>query len=227
VIPLTDDGGAFATAVTVHASDAGRPAADDPDICTRWAEGEALPEALTVKLNPHMSCMAGTDHPHQPRCVALAGDVGHAVRCTAYASRPSPCHELQPGEDKCQRARARHGLPPLQVPTSGVTLPEPVGGMVIDIAHDALAGLAASTHDAEATDLSLVVATRVMAGAATVGTAGGDPAAGETAAPDAVVIVAVDPVPAERLAGSHAMPALAPAVPQAPDEPAHGDPDVA
>jgi Fe-S-cluster containining protein len=79
-----------------------------------WSEAAArgLPDALTEKLDPWMSCMAGTSRP-APRCVALRGTIGGEVACTVYAERPSPCRELQPGDDQCARARLRHGLPPL------------------------------------------------------------------------------------------------------------------
>jgi len=80
-----------------------------------WAEApeRRLPDALVEKLNPYLANMAGTNRP-VPRCHALAGIVGTRVSCGVYAQRPSPCRELQPGEDKCNRARARHGLPPLE-----------------------------------------------------------------------------------------------------------------
>lgn len=79
-----------------------------------WAEAEPLPATLTRPLGRWYACMAGTEQP-RPRCDALAGDIGGSVACTVYAQRPSPCRELQPGEDKCQRARRRHGLPPLGI----------------------------------------------------------------------------------------------------------------
>jgi Fe-S-cluster containining protein len=80
-----------------------------------WAEAESfgLDPALIRPLTPWHACMAGTQQP-QPRCEALDGEVGVAVSCGVYGSRPSPCRELQPGEDKCQRARARHGLAPIE-----------------------------------------------------------------------------------------------------------------
>ncbi len=77
-----------------------------------WAEAEALPAALTRPLGRWYACMAGTEQP-QPRCQALQGDIGASVACRVYDQRPAPCRELKPGDDKCQRARARHGLPPL------------------------------------------------------------------------------------------------------------------
>lgn len=79
-----------------------------------WAEAEerGLPEAMTEPLQRWFSCMAGTNQP-QPRCVALQGEIGTAVACGVYAQRPTPCREVQAGDEQCQRARAKHGLPPL------------------------------------------------------------------------------------------------------------------
>lgn len=80
-----------------------------------WAEAEhnGLDPALVEPLTPVYSCMAGTNAA-TPRCVALSGTIGEAVACTVYPQRTSPCRELQPGDDKCNRARAKHGLPPLK-----------------------------------------------------------------------------------------------------------------
>ncbi len=79
-----------------------------------WAEAaeRGLPETLYEPLTPVMACMRGT-HSKTPRCSALAGEVGGQVACTVYAQRCSPCRELQPGDAKCQQARAAHGLPAL------------------------------------------------------------------------------------------------------------------
>ncbi|MDG0857553.1 YkgJ family cysteine cluster protein [Roseateles puraquae] len=79
-----------------------------------WAEaddapGGTVPAGLTRQVNAQMRCMAGTER--QPaRCVALDGDEGRRVRCAIYDRRSSSCQELQPGDDKCRRARAAHGL---------------------------------------------------------------------------------------------------------------------
>jgi hypothetical protein len=82
-----------------------------------WAEAQqlGLSDARIERLTPHLACMAGTNRP-APRCDALQGEIGDQVSCLAYAARPSPCRELQPGDEKCHRARARHGLPPLTGP---------------------------------------------------------------------------------------------------------------
>jgi Fe-S-cluster containining protein len=79
-----------------------------------WAEAEQFSiDAIALRrVHRWLVCMAGTER-HPPRCHALQGEVGRRVACSIYPSRPSPCRELQPGEDKCQRARAAHGLPPL------------------------------------------------------------------------------------------------------------------
>ena len=44
----------------------------------------------------------------------LTGTVGVRAACGIYEWRPNPCRELEPGSDGCERARARHGLPPLE-----------------------------------------------------------------------------------------------------------------
>lgn len=76
-----------------------------------WAEAPegGLPDELIERVTPHLACMAGTNQP-TPRCEALQGEVGRQVTCTVYTARPSPCREVQPGSEKCNRARARHGL---------------------------------------------------------------------------------------------------------------------
>lgn len=81
-----------------------------------WAEAEhhGIDAAALRQVNPRLACMAGTDR-QPPRCHALQGAVGRRVACSIYASRPSPCRELQPGEEKCAKARAAHGLPPLEM----------------------------------------------------------------------------------------------------------------
>jgi Fe-S-cluster containining protein len=79
-----------------------------------WAEatGRGLPEAAVEQAAPHLACMAGTNQP-RPHCHALEGKVGEWVSCRLYELRPSPCREVQPGDEKCRVARVRHGLPPL------------------------------------------------------------------------------------------------------------------
>ncbi len=79
-----------------------------------WAEaddapGGTVPVALTRQLSPQLRCMAGTES-RPARCVALDGEVGRSVGCRIYTQRSSSCHELQPGDEKCLRARAAHGL---------------------------------------------------------------------------------------------------------------------
>ncbi|WIT12212.1 YkgJ family cysteine cluster protein [Paucibacter sediminis] len=75
-----------------------------------WAEASDLPDALTERVSPLYSCMAGT-HSKAPRCAALQGEIGGAVACSVYAQRPSPCREVVAGDAKCLAARQRHGLP--------------------------------------------------------------------------------------------------------------------
>lgn len=54
-----------------------------------------------------------------PRCVALDGRMGAFTTCTIHTTRPTPCRDFNAaGEEgasneRCDAARARHGLPPL------------------------------------------------------------------------------------------------------------------
>jgi len=79
-----------------------------------WAEApqSGLSDSLVERVSPHLGCMAGTNQP-APRCQALQGEVGKEVVCVAYAARPSPCREVQPGSEKCNKARAKYGMEPL------------------------------------------------------------------------------------------------------------------
>ncbi|HEX8782440.1 MAG TPA: YkgJ family cysteine cluster protein [Steroidobacteraceae bacterium] len=85
-----------------------------------WAEAvqRGLPDSYTERVNPHLVSLAGTNRP-APRCCALRGEVGKQVACLVYPARPSPCRELQPGDDNCSRARALHGLAPIDSKRSG------------------------------------------------------------------------------------------------------------
>lgn len=77
-----------------------------------------VPDAMTLSVTGTTVRMRGTDDA-QPRCCALEGEVGRQVRCSIYAARPSPCREFAPyaalgiGDSACDRARRRHGFPPL------------------------------------------------------------------------------------------------------------------
>ncbi|MFT4172487.1 MAG: YkgJ family cysteine cluster protein [Rhodocyclaceae bacterium] len=80
--------------------------------------GGYVPAALADEETASTCRMRGTDR-SPPRCVALVGTVGQAVRCGIYEYRPDPCREfaahgvLGIGNRACNDARARHGLPPL------------------------------------------------------------------------------------------------------------------
>lgn len=91
-----------------------------------WSEAERFlggttPTELTVRVGPHRVAMRGTCGT-SPRCVALIGEIGRDVRCTIYERRPSPCREFAASwangthSERCDRARAAHGLPPLEPP---------------------------------------------------------------------------------------------------------------
>ena len=82
------------------------------------APGNGVPVELTVPLTSTLLRMRGTDEA-PPRCIALHGEIGGAVRCSIYAQRPGPCRDFAPyaplgiGDDACDRARRRYGLPVL------------------------------------------------------------------------------------------------------------------
>lgn len=75
-----------------------------------WADG--VPLAMTVSVTAKIVRMRGTDAA-PPRCVALEGEIGVAVRCAIYDARPSPCREFDVEHAACARARRQCGLPPL------------------------------------------------------------------------------------------------------------------
>lgn len=87
-----------------------------------WAEGDdgggTVPAELTEPLTPFLRAMRGTNEV-VPRCVSLEGQVGGACRCAIHPLRPSPCREFAASyeagthHDRCDTARACHGLPPL------------------------------------------------------------------------------------------------------------------
>ncbi len=82
-----------------------------------WSEAKELgiEDTFIEELNSLRLCMAGTKH-QSIRCRALQGVVGREVFCIVYSRRPSPCREVQQGDDKCNRARAKYGLD--QIPQS-------------------------------------------------------------------------------------------------------------
>jgi Fe-S-cluster containining protein len=85
--------------------------ADEVDDCL----GGLVPQALTESYG-NAACMRTMA---DGRCVALRGSVGEAVSCAIYELRPSSCREFAPlaalgrGDDACNDARRRRGLPPL------------------------------------------------------------------------------------------------------------------
>lgn len=80
--------------------------------------GGWVPAGLVEAITPHLACMRGTAAA-PIRCIALRGAIGESVSCVIYEMRPSPCREFAPlaavgsGDEACNDARRRHGLPPL------------------------------------------------------------------------------------------------------------------
>ena len=82
-----------------------------------WIETPAALDAgLIERVDARHCCMAGTNQA-SPRCAALRGEVGCPTACAAYEARPPACREVQVGDEKCRRARERHGLAPLPAPS--------------------------------------------------------------------------------------------------------------
>lgn len=89
-----------------------------------WTEADDAPDgtvpvALTVQVTPMQRAMRGTER-SKPRCCALQGEVGQTVSCSIYPLRASPCREFTASwennqkNDRCDAARRKWGLPPLQ-----------------------------------------------------------------------------------------------------------------
>ena len=80
--------------------------------------GGHVPTGLTEPWTSGTACMRGTGA-QPPRCIALRGEIGREVACRIYESRPDACREFGAlaavgrGDDACDDARRRHGLPPL------------------------------------------------------------------------------------------------------------------
>lgn len=83
------------------------------------ADGGTVPVDLTEKVNDFFIAMKGMNGP-KPRCIALRGTIGERVYCSIYDLRASVCREfpvsweLGVPNDRCDKARAAWGLPPLQ-----------------------------------------------------------------------------------------------------------------
>ena len=77
-------------------------------------EGGLVPVALTEPLRIHEVAMRGTNA-SSVRCIALAGTPGVDAQCSIHGAHPSCCREVAVGGDQCQRARLKHGLPPVAV----------------------------------------------------------------------------------------------------------------
>ena len=79
-----------------------------------------MPEALVEPVGRDLVCMRGTAG-SPSRCVALRGIIGQSVSCAIYEFRPAACRDFAPlaavgsGDEACNDARRRHGLPRLSL----------------------------------------------------------------------------------------------------------------
>lgn len=88
-----------------------------------WTESDlatpdGVPRELTEHLQSHYLVMKGTDS-RTPWCIALKGIIGAGVRCGIYDRRSSVCRNFPTSwengvhNERCDKARAGWGLPPL------------------------------------------------------------------------------------------------------------------
>jgi Fe-S-cluster containining protein len=88
-----------------------------------------VPVELTETLTHSRQVMKGTNQ-EKPRCVALTGEIGKCVGCSIHPLRAAVCREFPPSWEggihnpDCDRARAAHGLPPLENPEIIPLLPD-------------------------------------------------------------------------------------------------------
>jgi Fe-S-cluster containining protein len=85
------------------------------------SSGGTVPTGMTETLTHFRQVMVGTNQ-KLPRCAALKGEIGTSVGCGIHPLRASVCRDFPPSWENgvhnpdCDRARAAHGLPPLENP---------------------------------------------------------------------------------------------------------------
>jgi len=85
--------------------------------------GGRVPAGLVEPAGSQLVRMRGTAS-CPSRCVALRGHIGEAVSCAIHEFRPSACRDFAPlaavgrGDEACNEARRRHGLPSLSPATA-------------------------------------------------------------------------------------------------------------
>lgn len=88
-----------------------------------------VPVELTESLTHSRQVMKGSNQ-KKPRCIALEGEIGKCVSCAIHPLRASVCREFPPSWEHgihnpdCDRARAAHGLPPLENPDIVPLIPD-------------------------------------------------------------------------------------------------------
>ena len=86
-----------------------------------WAEADdttdgGVPARMTVRVGAFRRTMR---RDRDGRCIALHGTPGRRVSCAIYTRRPSVCRDFEPAwqgaseDSRCNKSRARLGLPPL------------------------------------------------------------------------------------------------------------------
>lgn len=76
------------------------------------SQGGCVPDDLAHAISGNRWRMNGTDY-HPVRCEALSGQCGQQVACSIYEQRSSTCRNFEMGSERCNQARARHALAPI------------------------------------------------------------------------------------------------------------------
>jgi Fe-S-cluster containining protein len=85
----------------------------------RGESDHPVPAHLFEELTSQHRCMKGTNDKHHPKCSGLRGRIGVNALCSIYSLRPTPCRAFKASfedgqrNERCDEARARHGLRPL------------------------------------------------------------------------------------------------------------------
>lgn len=78
---------------------------DWPEFCEE-DDLEGIPESMCDCESGRMKCIGD-------RCVALVGEIGVAVGCSVYASRPGVCKAFEAGSQACAEVRRWFQLEPV------------------------------------------------------------------------------------------------------------------
>ncbi len=99
------------------------------DLCGACCRGTLIVEAYSLDALREPRILGADVTGRRPTLDELADDDGRCIllaanqacrflspdgRCTIYPTRPNNCVGMEAGDEQCQQARSRLGLPPLQ-----------------------------------------------------------------------------------------------------------------